>query len=206
MTLLLNMSGFNQVRSLVHFFRTSFPLSSPKYNTPTCTELLLPPLPRPTVTSSHSTSYTLMVAFTLLQLRQNRGTKSKTNYSKCYNTTPFVAMSGSDGHLGTELKVHAQTGYSSVLLDHLWGKQMKEMEEFRPKQGKNRTKLYWYMSWVWIHSNCNSRSICRSLFTPQTKFISETTFRVRLKPMMSKMASIMDEIHWENRYLPPRRT
>ena len=140
-----------------------------------------------------------MARLTLLQLRHNLATKVSSSFSTCYDDTSFQDMSGSAGHLGSDAKVHAQTGYPVQLLDHFWHKFKGEMDEFRPKRGKDRTKCYFYSLWCWIHSGCNSRNICRTLFTPQTGFISETTFRVRLKPMMAKIASLIDEIHWENR-------
>ena len=140
-----------------------------------------------------------MARLTLLQQRRNIATKGSVSFSKCYDDTSFQDMSGSAGHLGSDAKIHAQTGYPACIIDHLWDKYKSCLDEFRPKRGKDRTKCYFYELWCWIHSGCNARNICRTLFTPQTGFISETTFRVRLKPMMAKIACAIDEIDWENR-------
>ena len=139
------------------------------------------------------------MALTIVQLRKNIRTKKRANYSECHDDRSFVSMTGCDGHLSSEQAVKDKTGYTSIILNHLWSKQSPHLDEFRPAQGQDRTKLYWFMCWCWIHNGCTARNIRNTVSTRQTGPMSEATFRRRCKPMMSKMASIINEIHWENR-------
>ena len=63
---------------------------------------------------------------------KNIRTKKRANYSECHDDRSFVSMTGCDGHLSSEQAVKDKTGYTSIILNHLWSKQSPHLDEFRP--------------------------------------------------------------------------
>lgn len=69
----------------------------------------------------------------------------------------------------------------------------------RPTRGKDYTKRYFLLILIWIHVFPTQMNIRNVLHTRHTGFISESTFRKILKPMLNKIASKINYIFWENR-------
>ena len=118
----------------------------------------------------------------------------------CYDNVPFRDMCGSDDHLGTDASVKDKTGYPADVLDKMWERYKKHLDEFRPKGGRDKTKCFFMLIFSFIHLHPTARNIRNTLHTRQTGFISEKQFRRKLKPMLAKIASVVDEIRPENRY------
>ena len=108
-------------------------------------------------------------------------------------------MTGSDGHLGSDAAVKDKTGQEARVLKYMWRKYAPHLDEFRPKGGRDKTKCYFYLIYVFIHLHPTARNVRNTLYTPQTGFISVSTWRRKLKPMLAKLASVVDEMRWENR-------
>ena len=70
----------------------------------------------------------------------------------------------------------------------------------RQSEKKRRPKCFFFLIYVMVHLKPTARNVRNVLYTPQTGFISVTTWRTKCKPMLSKIASIVDEIRPENRY------
>lgn len=108
-------------------------------------------------------------------------------------------MVASCGHLGTAKEVKNLTGYPVELIDQAWEDYKHLFDEFRPTRGKDYTKCYFLLILIWIHIYPTQRNIRNVLHTYPTGFISEATFRRKVKPMLKKLAANIDYIHWENR-------
>lgn len=122
----------------------------------------------------------------------------RVNYCVSYDNFEFAQFTGCEhsGHLGTDVKVHNKTGYEVCVLNQLWGKYKHHLDEFRPTAAKDYTKAYFFLMFVWIHLGPTARNIGSTLHTPQTGFVSEATFRRKIKPMLLNIGSVVDEIHW----------
>ena len=116
-----------------------------------------------------------------------------------YDNVPFRDMTGSDGHLGSDAAVKDKTGQEVRVLDYMWRRYSQHLDEFHPKQGRDKTKCYFMLIFVMVHLHPTTRNVRNTLYTPQTGFISVSTWRRKLKPMLAKLASVVDEMRWENR-------
>ena len=118
---------------------------------------------------------------------------------RTHDGTSFEDMVASCGHLGTAKEVKNLTGYPVELIDRAWEDYKHLFDEFRPTRGKDYTKCYFLLILIWIHIYPTQRNIRNVLHTSPTGFISEATFRRKMKPMLKKLAANIDYIHWENR-------
>lgn len=125
------------------------------------------------------------------------GLFSDTYFTVTCDHLPMRAFAGNDNHIGTDASVHDKTGVHVQVLDHMWKKASPHLK-FRPKKKKDKTKAYFFLIFVMIHLHPTARNIKHTLYTPQTSWISESTWRRILKPMLAKIASMVDEIHWGN--------
>ena len=116
-----------------------------------------------------------------------------------HDDIPFEDMVSSAGHIGSANEVKNLTGYTIDIVDKVWEDHKQFLDEFRPTRGKDYTKCYFLLILIWIHVFPTQRNIRNVLHTRHTGFISESTFRKILKPMLNKIASKINYIFWENR-------
>lgn len=127
-----------------------------------------------------------------------RNRTSDRNCAWTYFTAGPRGYSKKKSHRASEKKVRARTGYGSKDLDEVWQQLEPELKEFRKKKGHDDLKGLFFCIFMYIHLGLTMSNI-DVLSTPSTGCISESRWRMRLKPIMLKMAEKIDCIRWKDR-------